>query len=371
MIIINSLKWLLTVREELVDALLEEGHTVSVIGTFDGGEKKLIRKGCHCHHVEVQRRKTNVISDAGILIHSVRKIREIRPDAVLTFSVKANIFGALAARMLRVPRIVTITGVGTGFQGKGLLPRMLTFLYQKSLLNADCVFFQNEANMLFMKEKGILSKARNVRLIKGSGVNLEKHAFKEYPAETDGIRFLFIGRIMKEKGVDELLEAFRIIHSEFPQTSLDILGFVDDECYEGVLISDVQSGVSYHGEVQDVRPYLANSHCVVLPSYHEGMANVLLEAAATGRPVIASRIPGCVETFDEGLSGIGCDSRSAAGLAEAMKAFLNIPAKTRADMGKRGRTKVEREFDRKKVIAEYIGEIEQISRSAKQYEKSV
>lgn len=360
LILMTSYKSMLSVREELVDGLLAAGHAVSIAGPFDGNENAFIQKGCSCINLAVQRRGTSVRSDLKSLLSYRRVIRDTRPDLVMTFSIKANIYGGLAARLSGVPRLVSLTGLGSGLQNGGLLSKLLIFLYRVALRGAQCVFFQNGDNLRFMTEARVIFPGQRTRMISGSGVNLKRFAPADYPADSGECRLLFIGRLMKEKGLDELLAAFEAVRKEHPCVSLDILG-ADEEGYQKRLAGfPPQSNVCYHGEAADVRPYIQRCHCVVLPSYHEGMANALLEAAASGRPVIASRVPGCVETFEEGVSGLGCEPRDADSLARAMEEFIRLPHGQKRRMGLDGCDKMMREFDRGKVVKAYLEEIESV-----------
>lgn len=360
LILMTSYKWLFSLREELVDGLLAAGHSLGISGPFDGAQDAFIQKGCVCHNTEVERRGTSVKADLALLFAYRKLIKQERPDLVLTFSVKSNIYGGMAARSRRVPAIISVTGLGSGLHGGGLLSNVLKRLYRAAVKGAGCVFFQNSSNLQLMKDWRILTEGQPVRLVSGSGVNLVKFAPLEYPPDSEGARFLFIGRLMKEKGLDELLTAFAAIREKHPGATLGILGADEENYLERLRALPEESRVVYHGETGDVRPFIADCHCVVLPSWHEGMANVLLEAAASGRPVIASNIPGCKETFDEGTSGLGCEPREAAGLQKAMEAFLRLPKGQRRLMGLAGRDKMVREFDRNKVIDAYLEEIEKV-----------
>lgn len=360
LIFVNSLKWLYTVREELVDSFIRENAKVGIVGIFDGGEIEFEKKGCECFSLSMDRRGTNFLSDLKLIGGYRHTISEFSPDVVLTFSIKANIYGLFALKRSRIPAIATITGLGSGLQGNGALSKLIIFMYKAALKRASCVFFQNTSNLAFMTEKGMIDKRHRTRLVSGSGVNLEKFSVQEYPSDGDEIRFLFVGRIMKEKGVGELLEAFRAISADYPTVSLHILGPLEEALREDLNHAIHTLPIHYHGEVQDVRPHITESHCTVLPSYHEGMANVLLEAAASGRPVIASRIPGCEEAFEEGISGFGCLPRDVSSLQKAMMRFTSLSNSQRKAMGLAGRAKVESEFDRRLVIKAYLDEVKSL-----------
>lgn len=359
-ILISSYKSFRTMRDELADCLLAAGNSLIFVGPFDGEEQHFVEKGCQCINVPIQRRGTSLLADIKVLAAYRQILQQLQPEAVLTFSVKANTYGALMARWLKIPRIISITGLGSGFMQGGLLAQLLRALYKPAFKGAACVFFQNTANLAFMQKLGILKHGQRYRLISGSGVNLQRFQPTDYPADGEGIRFLFIGRVMREKGIKELTEAFEQLYQRKPHIHLDILGLMEEDYTDKIKQLCSHLPISYHGQVEDVRLNIAASHATVLPSYHEGMANALLESAAMARPVIASRVPGCIETFDEGVSGLGCAPRDAQSLTEAMSAFLNLSHNQRVQMGLAGRTKMEREFNRQKVIDAYLQEIDNI-----------
>ena len=203
----------------------------------------------------------------------------------------------------------------------------------------------------------------HTRLIPGSGVNLNFHSFEEYPSDENIIHFLFVGRIMKDKGINEIVEAIKTVHIEYPDISFDIVGGCDED-YEHYLEETEKTGfIHYRGRQDEMHDFYKNSHCVVLPSYHEGMANVLLEGASTGRPVIASDIPGCRETFIEGKTGFGCKPKSTESLVAAIRKFLALSNTEKQQMGIAGRNKVKSEFDRSIIIQAYLDEINKIGRN--------
>jgi galacturonosyltransferase len=255
----------------------------------------------------------------------------------------------LACRGKKIPYAVNITGLGTAFQNQGLLRRFVTLLYRSALKKAKVVFFENNANrQLFIDEK-IVTEEKTI-LLNGAGVNLEHYARKPYP-RTEPVRFLFVGRVMKEKGVDELFSAMERLCEEGMNCALDVLGGYEED-YEAVIRRYEEKGwLHYHGYQVDVRPFIEQAHCFVLPSYHEGMANTNLECAAMGRPVITSRIHGCMEAVREGESGLLCAPKDPESLYRAMRTFLTMDMNQRAAMGRAGRCRMEEMFDKKKVVA--------------------
>ena len=311
--------------------------------------------GCHYIETDFKRRNVNLISEIRLLLRYIRIIQSTSPQIILTYTIKPDIYGAIACRKLGVPYIVNITGLGTIIENRGLIGKISLMLYKFGLKSASCVFFQNEANYdFFIRNKIIWTKTR---LIPGSGVNLALHMFEEYPSTKHGICFLFIGRIMRDKGIEELLYAFEIVKKNYPTTSLDIVGFCEENYEKKLEILQEQGFLRFHGLQKNVHEFITKSHCTVLPSYHEGTSNVLLESAATGRPIITTRVPGCQETFDEGISGLGCQERNVKSLVSAMTQFIGLSHHEKVQMGLAGRKKMERQYDRNIVIKAYMEEI--------------
>jgi galacturonosyltransferase len=287
-------------------------------------------------------------------------VKFVNPDYILTFTIKPNIYGGIVARMNKIKYIVNITGLGSSIQSKSILNFVSTSMYRIALKKAHCVFFQNQDNLEFMKEKRIV-KSHYV-LIPGSGVNLEKFSYIEYPKEEEDIRFLFIGRIMKEKGIDELLNAADSIVKNYPRVSFSIIGPLEEKYAKTLEKYATGGAINYLGFKKDVTSHIANSHALINPSYHEGMSNVLLEAAATGRPVIASTIPGCVEIFDEGVTGVGFKPKNTQDLVRAIIFFIKLPHDKKIEMGIQARRKMEKMYDRKIVIKSYLEEMDIIKK---------
>lgn len=345
-------------RGELIQRLIKEGYDV-VVSFPDGllGEGETLSEEYGCTYVEtsIDRRGTNVFRDAALLQNYIKLIKEVKPDMVLTYTVKCSIYGGLVCRFLNVPYIVNITGLGKGLAEGGLRQKLLVKLYKIAVKSAECVFFQNQHDRQFFIEHGIQCKKDG--LLPGSGVNLDKFTPLPYPAD-DKIVFTYIARIMKTKGIDEFLEAAKAIKMDYPNVEFHVCGYYEDN-YKDIIESAQKSGViEYHGLVNDVRPYEASSHCIVLPTYHpEGVSNVLLEAAACARPIITTDRPGCREVVDDGITGFLVKERDGRDLVEKMERFIATENSDREAMGIKARKKVENEFDRKLVVDAYMAEI--------------
>ncbi len=345
-------------RKELVERLLSEGYEV-IVSSPDGERIKLLTDmGCQYVETKVNRHGTNPLQDGKLLLFYRRLMKEVQPDVICSYTIKPNIYGALAAGK-QVPFVANITGIGNAMVNPGPLREFLFVLYRLAFRQADCVFFQNSYNrQLFLDHH--LVRRNQARLLPGSGVNLTQHTLEPYPETAYGEdSFLYVGRIMQGKGIEELFEAARRIKQEFPKTTFSFVGFYEDEYEERMNTLCKEGIVTYHGEQMDVHPFMTQCNALILPSHmgHEGMANVLLEAAATGRPVLASRIPGCVETFEENETGLGFTPQDADDLYRAIRAFIELPREKKSAMGKAGRAKMEREFDRNIVVDAYMEEI--------------
>lgn len=348
-------------RGELIQRLVQDGHDVTV--SFPNsilGEGTQMSKEYGCKYVEVliDRRGTNVIRDAQLLHSYVKLIRQTKPDVVLTYTVKCSIYGGIACRLLKVPYLVNITGLGKGLAEGGLRQKILVLLYKIAVRSAQCVFFQNTHDRQFFIDHNI--RCKKSMLLPGSGVNLEKYVPIAYP-EDEKIVFTYIARVMKAKGIDEFLDASKAIRQSNSNAEFHICGFYEDDYKDIIEKAQEQGLVKYHGQVSDVRPYEAISHCIVLPTYHpEGISNVLLEAAACARPIITTNRPGCREVVDDGVNGYLVQEKNSQDLIEKMRKFQELPWEVRRDMGLAGRAKVEREFDRQIVVEKYLEELQRI-----------
>lgn len=342
-------------RGELIERLVKDGYEVVVsfpTGSIGKEENPSEEYGCTYIETAIDRRGTNVFRDAALLRDYIILLKNVKPDVVLTYTVKCSIYGGMACRMLKIPYLVNITGLGKGLAEGGFKQKLLVMLYKLAVGSARCVFFQNRNDRQFFEDHRI--QFPKGELLPGSGVNLDKYIPIPYP-EDDKIVFTYIARVMKTKGIDEFLEAAETIKEEYPNTEFHICGFYEDD-YKNIIEQAQQQGIiTYHGQVSDVRPYEEMSHCIVLPTYHpEGISNVLLEAAACARPLITTNRHGCKEVVDDGVNGYLIQERDSQDLIEKMRKFMALPWEERRAMGLAGRAKVEREFDRQIVVREYL-----------------
>jgi galacturonosyltransferase len=305
-----------------------------------------------------ERHGKNPLRDAGLLLSYLRLLRAEKPDVVLTFNIKPNIYGGLACRLRNVPYLVNVTGLGVAVEVPGRLQTLTTWLYARGVKRAACVLFQNAENEQFFRRRGMLLNRTPSRLLPGSGVNLERFLPLPYPSG-EVTRFLLVARIMQEKGIDLYLNAARRIRQHARNTEFHICGACDAPEYAAILRAEAKAGtILYHGEQPDMRPFFQMAHCVVHPSYYpEGMSNVLLEAAASARPIVATDRSGCREVVADGRSGFLIPVRNEDALTQTLEHFLALSREEQQRMGLEGRAKVEREFDRAIVVDAYRQEI--------------
>lgn len=352
LILANNDVGLYQFRRELIGAMLQQGHQV-IISLPDGPlVVPLVEQGCIFLDTPIDRRGINPVTDLKLFFAYRRMLKAEKPDLVITYTIKPNIYGGMACRMAKVPYAVNITGLGTTFQNNGWLRRLVTFLYRTALKKAKVIFFENGENRdIFVNEK--IVPETKCCLLNGAGVNLERYPYRPYDKKGP-VRFLFMGRVMQEKGIDELFGAMERLHQEGMDCSLDVLGYYEEDYAEIIRRCEAQGWLHYHGYQNDVRPFIEQAHCFVLPSWHEGMANTNLECAAMGLPVITSDIPGCREAVIEGKTGLLCSPKDTDSLYAQLRRFLMLSPEERAAMGQAGRAHMEAVFDKKKVVEETI-----------------
>lgn len=357
LILANNDVGLYNFRKELIEELLKENE-VHISLPYGKKVEPLKEMGCHFIETQVDRRGTNIIKDGKLLVNYIKTIRKINPDVVLTYTIKPNIYGGIACSVLKIPFLVNITGIGSGFANGGFLSKLTTFLYKISLKKASCVFFQNRENKKLFDDKRLYG-GKSV-LIPGSGVNLQAHSFEEY-IQTEKPEILYVGRIMKEKGMDEFINAAEAFVGKSIQFS--VVGMYDDAAYKEKI--EKENIIKFYGQQTDVHSFMKNAQAVIMPSYHEGMSNVLLEASACGRVCLCSDIPGCREIVDDGETGFLFEAKNSESLIEAVEKFIALTDEEKIQMGINARKKVEKEFDRNIVIDAYIKEIDSIRSKSK------
>ncbi|MBO5292736.1 MAG: glycosyltransferase family 4 protein [Lachnospiraceae bacterium] len=347
-------------RKEVLEALLAVPYEIHI--ALPNGEfvPRMQEMGCIFHETALNRRGTNPFQELQLIRRYRQILKEVKPDVVLTYTIKPNLYAGSLCRLMKIPYITNITGLGTAVEGDGLLQHMTTAIYRFAMKRVSCLFFQNRSNeQYFVKRK--IGPGKHV-MLPGSGVNLERYRFLEYP-KGEKSEFLFISRVMKEKGIEEYLEMAQVIKAKYPQTEFHILGFCEED-YENrdrLMQLHEQGIVQFHGMIEDIHPFLARSQCTIHPSFYpEGMSNVCLESQASGRPVITTKRPGCADTIEDGVTGFLIKAQDAGDLTARVEQFLKLSVEERAEMGRRARERMEQKFDRKIVVAKYLEEIAEV-----------
>lgn len=365
LILANNDVGLYKFRKELLEELLQPGSYLKgredepceVYISLPDGEyvSEMKNMGCYFINTPLERHGTNPFQELKLKATYKKTIKKVNPDIVFTYTIKPNIYGAMACKSLKVPCVMNITGLGTAVENPGLMQKLMLMLYIKALPGAKTVFFQNAENKRFFTDRGMAKD--KYKMLPGSGVNLDNYRVLEYPPE-DTVEFVFIARIMKEKGIDQYLEAARYIRKKYPQTRFHICGACEPE-YDGELQNCQEDEiVIYHGMVNDIAVIHKITHCTVHPTYYpEGLSNVLLEASASGRPIITTNRSGCREVIDNGVNGFIVEQKNSKDLIEKIEMFISLSYEEKKAMGLAGRQKVEKEFDRKIVVNTYMNEI--------------
>jgi glycosyltransferase involved in cell wall biosynthesis len=362
----NSLWNIHNFRRRLLERLADAGFAVAVAAPREDAASEMPTRWQAQHSLTINSDGLNPIRDGLLVLAYLRLLRRTRPLAYLSFTAKPNIYGALAAGLMSIPALPNVSGLGTAFINGGALQRLISLMYRAAFRRAPIVFFQNgEDRDLFIRRK--LVRPGQARLLPGSGVDLK---FFRPPTEPGGdgagCTFLFVGRILGDKGVRELAEAARLVKAVEPQARFQLLGFVGAANRSAIgrqELADWQRDglLEYLGAADDVRPFLAAADAVVLPSYREGLPRSLLEAAAMARPLIATDVPGNREVVVEGRNGLLCAVRSGASLAEALLRFMRLPAEEKQRMGEASRQLVEERFSEEKVVTAYLDAIHEVA----------
>lgn len=366
LILANSSSGLYRFRKDLIEELIKQGYKIYVSVPYEKLLEPLERMGCKFIDISIDRRGINPIKDLKLIKSYQKLIKKINPHIILTYTIKPNIYGGIVSRLNKIPYVVNITGLGTTFQKNGIMKNLIIYLYRFALKQVKVVVFENQGNQQVFIDNIIIAKDKTV-LLNGAGVNLQEFRFYSLP-DKDIIRFVFIGRIMKEKGVDELFLAAQKIKKEFNNVEFDILGGFEEDYKDVISKLQDQGIINYYGYRRDVKYFIKRAHCCILPSYHEGMSNVLLESAACGRPLITSDIYGCKETVIDGKSGYLVRPKDQEDLYNKILDFIKIEDEVKQKMGIESRKHIEEIFDKRNIVRETTENIRKVFMETK-YEK--
>ena len=351
-------------RKELIEGIIDAGYEM-LISCPDGEKFELMK------HIEyryddpvIDRRGTNIVADAKLFLHYFKLFIKNKPSVVLTYTAKPNVYAGIAAWLLGIPVISNVTGFGSVLNEGGFVQKLVMSLFKFSFRRSACVMFQNSTNMKLAEETGMVKGEH--KLIPGSGVNTKRYPLQPYPDGGDGksgekVVFNYIGRILHDKGVDDYIEAAKRIKAEYPETEFNMLGFIEPtEMHYEKLLSELEekNTIKYRGSQKDIKPFVTASHATIHPStYGEGMSNVLLDSASSGRPIISTDNPGCQETFIDGETGLLYHGGDVDALCNQIKKFLALPNEERKSMGEKGREYIKANFSRDIVIKAYLEKI--------------
>lgn len=363
-IIYNATHHVLLFKSELIKSIRENGYRVVVLASVDNYTEKLKEIVDEFHEIKLDSSGVNPIKDAYLIFQIFSICKSIKPTAILNFTIKPVIYGTLASRLLGgAPVINTITGLGTAFISSGFANKVAKFLYKFTFKYSHLVFFQNPDDQQFFRQLKIITK-NNTKLIPGSGVDLLKFRPVENK-KRDDIKILFIGRIIADKGIYELIESARIIKKEYSNVTFTLMGMLGVKNKTSISENEVDNWIN-EGLIEfipfqdDIRSFLGDSDLVVLPSYREGTPKTLIEAASMGKPLIATDVPGCREVVLDGINGFLCQVKSSVFLADAIKKFIEMDYSFKIEMGLKSRELAEQKFDVHKVNNCYINELNKI-----------
>ena len=364
-LVCNTAWAIYTYRQGLLRALNEAGVQVTIIAPQDRTFAPLAAMGCRCIELPVASKGTNPLDDLATLRTLYRLYRALKPDVVFHYTIKPNIYGSIAAWLARVPSIAVTTGLGYVFIQKSRAAQVAKRLYRFAFRFPREVWFLNRDDLDAFTARNLLAHPERARLLHGEGVDLDAFPYTPPPSR-DTFSFVLIGRLLWDKGVGEYVEAARRLRARYPHARFQLLGPVGVENPSAISREEVaawerEGAIDYLGETTDVRPYIADADCVVLPSYREGVPRTLMEAGAMGRPVVATDVPGCREVVADRENGLLCEARNAASLEAALAAMLDMGADARRAMGERGRKKIEKEFDERGVVQRYRELVRQLT----------
>ena len=339
-------------RKELVERLVSENIRVVVMIPKVVHKDFFENLNCEIYETEIDRRGTNPLKDLKLFFTYKKLLKKIRPDIIYTYTIKCSVYGGIAAHQLHIPQIANVTGLGSAVKAGGMLQYISEKMYKMGVKHAKCTFYQNVENQNLCLKKEIVGES--YELLPGSGVNLEQFTYLPLPKD-DVVHFLFISRIMKEKGIDQYLETAKYIRKKYPNTCFHVLGFCEEDYLNTLQNLENEGIIKYHGMQDDMVSFQKISHCTIHPSYYaEGMSNVCLESAACGRAVITTNNPGCFETVEDGKTGYIVPMKDSEALIRAVEKFLQLSYEEKEKMGRQGRKKMEQEFDRQIVVEAYL-----------------
>lgn len=365
-IVLNTSWNIYNFRMNFVKTLLDKGFEVHTIAPHDSYTHFLEEAGCTHHDVTMDSRGVNPIKDTALFFELMGIYRKVKPDVILHFTIKPNVYGTLAASILKIPTINNVCGLGTVFLKRNLVSVIAMTLYKLAFLFPKKVFFQNSDDLNLFLNKKLIPK-ESADLIPGSGIDLSRFQPMEFN-RNKVFTFLLISRLITDKGILEYVQAIENLKQQGLNARFQLLGAKDPEHQRGIQLSVIDNWISkgaveYLGTTNDVRSFIEKADCIVLPSYREGAPRTLLEAASSAKPIIATDVPGCHHVVEDHHNGLLCKIKSADDLADKMKTMSHFDDATLKKFGENGRKKIEIQFDEKLVINKYLTELETLRKA--------
>lgn len=357
LILSNHFITLYNFRKELIEKLVENGHRVFISMPKSNDNLFFSDLGCEIIETPVDRRGINPIKDFQLVVKYIKIMTKLNPDIIFSYTIKPNVYGSIASNLTRYKQVSNVTGTGATFLNENFVSKVARLLYKISLKKSYKVFFQNNGDKDYFIDNKMIND--NYMMLPGSGVNLQQYELTELPSD-DNVNFIFIGRVMKLKGIDEYLECARVIKKSYPSANFFVAGFIEEQKYNDIINDFHSKGIiNYIGFQKDIKSWIQKCHCTVLPSHGgEGVPNVLLESAAMGRVCIASQINGSKDVIEDGRTGYLFDTGNKKSLISKVEKFIKLDIDAKRKMGFAGREKVTKEFDRQIVINAYLKEID-------------
>ncbi|MBT8318069.1 MAG: glycosyltransferase family 4 protein [Lutibacter sp.] len=361
----SNISWsIYNFRTPLLKALQKNGHEIYTVAFKDEYAHKLVNEGFHFEAINLNNNATNPLEDLKTIYNYYKIYKKINPEIICHNAIKPNIYGTIAASMLGIPTINNISGLGTLFIKKSFSTKIAKWLYRYSQKKATKVFFQNNADLELFVKNNLVDKVK-CQVIPGSGVNTVKFKPKENRNGTDNFQFLFVGRLLYDKGIREYIDAVRMLKAKYPKTNFAILGplyknnatAISEETLNSWISEDI---IDYLGQSDAVQEVLNNAQCVVLPSYREGLSKVLIEASSMSIPIVTTNVPGCRDVVLNDETGFLCKVKNGEDLANKMEKMLLLPDEERKIMGMKARERAIAIFDEKIIIKHYIEAINAI-----------
>ncbi|MEQ8244514.1 glycosyltransferase family 4 protein [Fulvivirga sp.] len=362
-IVLNTSWNVYNFRMGLIKALQEENHQVVVIAPRDEYSDKIIAQGCEFHELTMDSRGANALKDLGLVFELIKIYKRVKPDVALHYTIKPNIYGSIACRWLNIPAVNNVCGLGTVFLKKNFVSKVASWMYRVSFKYPKKVFFQNKNDKRLFIKNGLVDE-KIADILPGSGIDLSRFVQSDFK-RNDKFTFLLISRLIHDKGILEYIEAIRLLKAKGMDAKFQILGAKDTEHKRGIKEEIIDEWISsntieYLGKVEDVREFINNADCVVLPSYREGTPKSLLEAASSGKPIVTTDVPGCRDVVDHQINGLLCKMKDPEDLAKKLEIMASFNDDELKSLGLNGRKKVENQFDEKIVIKKYLNTIQEL-----------